>query len=116
MYTGTFELDECAYEPEHIDAVLAELKAHFPGYFKSFVGHAEAAFGEAIEKFETDQVHYQEIFEPDVLEEYEDDPGTFKFTLRHKCPIIHRCLMSPADEMKKYKIRFNSESGNRVPK
>lgn len=102
------------YEPSHIEEVLNEIETNFPAYFASMGKSPQSikkTFEKAIEDFEKEQPSYQEIFDSDGLEEYEDDPNAFKRALKTDCPLIRRCLNSPADEMKKYKISFNSATG-----
>lgn len=108
------DLGERAYEQPHIQAVLTEIGKNFPKYFQSFCPSAAAAnkaFAKAIKDWEQDAPAYEEFLDPDSLEEYEDDPNSFKGDLKKKCPIIRRCLNSSANEMKKYKKSFNLSTG-----
>ncbi len=114
MQKPDVELGDRGYKPEHIRLVLTEIKAHFPDYFRAFcpsAKDAKQAFKAAIDNWERDHPAYVELFDLETLEEYEDDPNSFKSDLRTKCPIIRRCLNSRAQEMKKYKISFNSSTG-----
>jgi hypothetical protein len=111
------DLGERAYEPKHIQVVLTEIGKHFPKYFQSFCPSAAAAnkaFAEAIKEWKQDAPSYEELLAPDSLEEYEDDPNSFKNALRKECPIIRRCLNSSGNEMKKYKKSFNLSTGKQL--
>lgn len=108
------DLGERAYEPDHIQTVLAELGKNFPKYFQSFCPSAAAAskaFATAIKDWEKDAPHYEDFLDLDSLEEYQDDPNSFKNALKKECPIIRRCMNSSANEMKKYKKSFNLSTG-----
>lgn len=63
----------------------------------------------AVEEFESDRQDYLNIFVVDTLEEYEEDPGTFKSTvLKNKCPIIRKTLQNRlAKELDKYRYSFS---------
>lgn len=114
MYKPDMDLGERAYEPEHIQIVLAEIANNFPQYFQSFCPSAATinkAFAAAIEEWEQDDTSYEEFLDPDSLAEFEDDPNSFKNALKRECPIIRRCMNSSANEMKKYKKSFNLSTG-----
>src|SRR5262249_55748023 len=102
---------ERAYEPAHIEKVLAAIRKHFPRYWGSFVGTAREKFREAIATWENEHPDYVDFLAPECLEEYEDDPNAFKGALRSKCPIVRRSLNSPSEEMKKYKKAFHLAKG-----
>jgi hypothetical protein len=117
MQKPDIKLGDRGYKPEHIRLVLSEINAHFPDYFCSFcpsAKDAKQAFEAAIGNWERDRAAYVQLFHLGTLEEYEDDPNSFKSDLRTRCPIIRRCLNSSAKEMKKYKISFNSSTGREL--
>jgi len=117
MQKPDIELGDRGYTPEHIRLVLSEINAHFPDYFRSCcpsANDAKQAFEATIDNWERDHPAYVELFDSETLDEYEDDPNAFKSDLRTRCPIIRRCLNSPAKEMKKYKISFNSSTGREL--
>lgn len=117
MQKPNVDLGERAYEPKHIQAVLTEIGKSFPNYFQSFCPSASAAnkaFAKAIEEWEQDAQSYEEFLDLDSLEEYDDDPNSFKNALKRECPIIRRCLNSSANEMKRYKISFNRSTGKEL--
>lgn len=63
----------------------------------------------AIDKFENDRQDYINIFDLELLEEYEDDLNTFKSrVLRDKCPIIRKTIQNKqAKQLDKYRVDFN---------
>lgn len=111
MHTPDMNLGERGYEREHIDMVLAEIRKHFPAYFATFAPTAKRAFQTAVAEWQEELPDYEKLLDPDSLEEYEDDPGSFKSGIKSRCPIIRRSLNSRADEMKKYKIAFRRATG-----
>ena len=61
----------------------------------------------AIDAFEKDKQNYIDLFDSEMLEEYEEDPASFKSTaLKKECPIIRKTLNSKVKELKKYQIEF----------
>ena len=57
--------------------------------------------------FEKDRQKYRDILDEEVLEEYKDDPRSFKSkTLRRECPIINKTLNTHAKALEKYKQDF----------
>lgn len=114
MYTREPTLNEQCYDPSHIDQVLAAIRKHFPGYWKSFAPSAREKFRGALAEWEDEHPDYFDFLDHDGLDEYEDDPNAFKGALRAKCPIIRRSLNSPAEEMKKYKKAFNLATGREL--
>lgn len=71
-------------------------------------------FAKSIDAFEKDREKYIRIFDADILEEYEDDPATFKsVVLRNECPIIHGTLMAKnAKELDNYRRCFKLSNPN----
>lgn len=63
---------------------------------------------DSIEEFEKDRQSYLDIFDPELLEEYEEDSATFKSEiLRNKCPIIRKTIANKkAKELDKYRYEF----------
>ena len=64
---------------------------------------------ESVNAFEKDRQKYLDIFDEETLEEYEDDPSTFKSkTLKNECPIIHSTIYNKrAKELDKYRAQFS---------
>ncbi len=114
MQTPDMDLGARGYEREHIDTVLTAIRKHFPAYFATFAPSAEKAFEAfqtAVAEWRKELPDYEAFLDADSLEEYEDDPGSFKSCIRSRCPIIRRSLNSPASEMKKYKVAFSRAEG-----
>ena len=111
MQTPDMDLGERGYEREHIDTVLAAIRDNFPAYFATFALTAKKAFKTAVVDWQEQQPDYEKFLSPDSLEEYEDDPGSFKSGIRSRCPIIRRSLNSPVSDMKRYKIAFKLAAG-----
>jgi hypothetical protein len=109
------DLEEKAYEPGHIQQVLAEIKSNFPDYFRSFAKQPlEPVFNLHIEAYEKEQEAYREYLSLEALDEFEYDPNAFKSHTRKRCPIIRRCLMSPDEVMKDYRKSFNIVTGRQI--
>lgn len=64
---------------------------------------------DSIEDFEKDRDDYIQIMDLELLEEYEDDPHTFKSkVLKCECPIIRKTYQNKlAKELDKYRADFN---------
>lgn len=64
---------------------------------------------EAIDSYNGDRQSYLEILDLNAINEYEDDPPSFKNTvLRNSCPIIRSTLQNrQAKELDKYRAEFN---------
>lgn len=90
MHAPDMNLGERGYEREHIDMVLAAIRQHFPAYFATFAPTARKAFQTAVAEWQEELPHYEDLLDPDSLEEYEDDPGSFKACIKSRCPIIRR--------------------------
>lgn len=109
------ELEEQAYEPEHIQQVLTEIEANFPGYFETFAQQPlEPVFGEHIQKYEKEQEAYRKYLDLEALEEFEYDPNAFKSHTAKQCLIIRRCLWSQDEVMRDYKESFGRVSGRQL--
>jgi hypothetical protein len=108
-------LGERAFQPEHIQEVLAEIRANFPKYLDSFEARnnktLEKAFQEAISAYEKEQIRYQKYMDNGALEAFEDAPVAFKKYTRTDCPIIHGCLNAKSEIMDSYRRSFNMAEG-----
>jgi hypothetical protein len=114
MHLGK-ELEKEVYELGHINQVLVEITRTFPGYFEKFKSqNPEALFSSAIKDYEIEQKSYREYMYLLTLEEFEDNPSSFKGHTKTKCPIIRRCLMSNDEVMKQYKFSFAETSGRQL--
>jgi hypothetical protein len=114
MHLGK-ELEKEVYELSHINSVLREMYTTFPKYFEKFKSQSpEPSFSKAIKDYEIEQKSYREYLNLLALEEFEDNPSSFKGHTRTKCPIIRRCLMSNDEVMKQYKISFSETPGRQL--
>lgn len=117
MIVGQDIPDDRLYEPEHIREVFTEMQKGFSAYFDGFAEdpqYLKDIFIQALKDFENERPKYFDLLDRDMLEEFEYDPSTFKGTLRRECPIIRRCLNSPAKVMDKYRARFNETTSDRM--
>lgn len=66
----------------------------------------------AIDEFEKNREKYLSILDLDCLEEYEDNPLSFKDrVLKNECPVIHSTLMNKtAKELDKYRLNFRQSN------
>lgn len=97
------------YELAHIAEVRADMEKGFIFYFMQFASTKVALshhMADALENFDREQPNYQKLMDPESLEEFSFDPGAFKGTLKKECPIIRRCLNSPAKVMDAYRKSF----------
>lgn len=62
----------------------------------------------SIDEFEHDRDSYARILNPEALEEYKEDPNTFKtIVLGTQCPVIRKTLVNrKAKELDKYRLDF----------
>lgn len=103
------------YQPSHIQEVLADMAENFTKYFSQFAPdkiHLAQHFQQAIENFEKERPSYEKLLDRATLEEYEFVPGPFRNTLKNECPIIRRCLNSPAKVMDAYRHSFYQTKGD----
>ena len=68
-----------------------------------------AIIREGIDEFEKDRQSYLDIFDQELLEEYEEDSSTFKsIVLKNQCPVIRKTYANKrAKELDKYRHDFN---------
>lgn len=109
------DLEQKAYDPQHVQQVLAEIKKNFFGYFKTFSDQSlEAIFKTYRKSYEQERSAYREYLSLEALDEFEYDPNAFKSHTRKQCPIIRRCVMSPDEVMKDYRASFNMVTGRQL--
>ncbi|QEK00229.1 hypothetical protein [Treponema phagedenis] len=67
---------------------------------------------QAIDDFEKDREKYEAIFDGETLDEYADNPVSFKsVVLKNECPIIHKTLANRlSKELDRYRAEFNRAS------
>lgn len=117
MKRGSDQLEKAAFEPKHIEQVTSDLRRTFPAYFALYAPDRKALIDRikrVIKEFDKERPTYEKLFDPEVLEEYAYDPNSFKPALQSQCPIIRRCLNSPAEVMDNYRRAFYATSGNKM--
>lgn len=84
-----------------VKAVKTSGKADMSARYKRIIA-------DSIDEFEKDRESYLQIFDMEMLEEYEEDAATFKSEiLRNKCPIIRKTIANKkAKELDKYRYEF----------
>lgn len=93
----------------HVSSLLQSAKkSNYTAKYKSIIK-------EAIDDFEKDRKSYIDIFDEELLEEYEDAPANFKAkVLRDYCPIIRKVMRSKTKEMGKYRHDFSIANPNEL--
>jgi len=117
MYRNKSNLEEEAYDPNHIALVLADMLINFPRYFSEFASDKQKLaerYELAISGFENVQIRYQELFNLDTLDDYTYNPSGFKSDLKKKAPIIKGALFAQTKAMDKYKAAFKETPGSRM--
>lgn len=117
MQKGGQDLTGRGYETGHVANVLSDLESSFADYFRTFRSGdmpLKQRFADALKSFKGEQKHYLDLFHLDALEDYGYDPSAFKADLNRRCPIIRRCLMSPAKVMDAYRRNFYTAGGARL--
>lgn len=78
--------------------------------------HYKRIIIESVDSFLKDQDKYVDIMDLDSLDEYQDDPRTFKSkVLKNECPIIRKTLNNRiAKELDKYRKSFNIADADRL--
>lgn len=102
------------YEPNHISEVIKDMTEGFSLYINKIApdkSHLVLLMKERVEKFNHERDKYFKLLDKDYLAEFEYDPSSIKGTLRKDCPIIRRCLNSPAKVMDAYRKGFNQADG-----
>lgn len=108
------DVEKICYEEPHILKVLGVIKNNFDKYFEKFVDGADkqkkyqSIISKAINEFQSDRQYYEEILNSEDLEEYEDDPTSFKSdVLKNRCPIIRKTIQNKkAKELDLYRANF----------
>lgn len=107
------------YDPDHISTVLVDIEECFSKYLKEFSSTKNALalrLFQAEKDFLTEQPRYFKLLDRANLDEFDYDPSAFKSTMRKECPIIRRCLNSPAKVMDSYRASFNRTSSDTMLK
>lgn len=123
-------------EPDHIALVWGALQRSLPEYWERFVqtarrgdpasrlagrfgsaarpaGSANArviahVFEDAVGKYEKEAEKYRRFFNPSALDEYHDDPNSFKQGLAREVPVIANTLRQRSAELKEWQMHFRA--------
>ena len=133
------ELNEYALvrEPDHIATVWKVIEAALPKYWDAFVnaehdsspaaklaakfgGNVKTkestviakAFEQALDSYEKEAKKYRTFFDPDAMEEFQDDPSAFKQGLTRDVPVIANTLRQRHAELKEWQIHFRAARPN----
>lgn len=133
------ELNEYALvrEPDHITTVWKVIEAALPKYWDKFVtaeqddvpaaklaakfgGNVKTkestviakAFEQALDSYEKEAKTYRTFFDPDAMEEFQDDPNAFKQGLTRDVPVIANTLRQRHAELKEWQIHFRAARPN----
>lgn len=121
---------------DHIERVWEKIAAALPKYWTSLIGrqaskrpaaqlaqHFGSApaspkatvlaepFAAAVQAYEKSALKYRDFFDPDAVEEYEDDPNTFKRNLARDVPVIAGTLNQRRPELQEWQKSFRSAKG-----
>lgn len=122
--------------PEHIAKIWTAIEAALPTYWQSFVegerrenpvaqlaakfGKPVAAkaeiegevlarvFEDAVASYENEAPKYRRFFEPEALEEFQDDPNAFKQALSRDVPVIANTLRQRRPELRQWQYDFRT--------
>ncbi|WP_395644602.1 hypothetical protein [Terricaulis sp.] len=123
-------------EQAHIEKVWADIEAALPKYWSLFLerdssndGTAKlaahfgspppkhsrpapgAAFVAPIQQYEHTAAKYREFFDPCAMEEFADDPNSFKAHLRREVPVIAGTLNQRRPELQAWQRDFHAARG-----
>ena len=113
---------------EHIENITNEIENNFSKYFEEFVNNdslqklsnnlnsvknknnynsiIKSIFIKSIDEYNKEREYYTTFFNNDDMQDYRDDPKTFKNSLSKKCPIIRKCSNSKRPELMEWKKKF----------
>ncbi|MCA8937741.1 MAG: hypothetical protein KDB68_16210 [Planctomycetes bacterium] len=107
---GEFDLIR---KPEHVAKVWAEIESRLPKYWESTLGSmAPFHFIGAIDDYNSEAEKYRELFSAEAMDEFHDDPNSFKQTLMHDVPVTARTLRQKRAELKEWQMHFRRSSPN----
>lgn len=92
---------------------LAKLSAKFGSKAVAKEGAVVAkVFEKAIESYEKEAVRYRQFFDPEAMEEFQDDPNAFKQGLSRDVPVIANTLKQRHAELQEWQMHFRSSRPN----
>jgi hypothetical protein len=123
-------------QPDHIARVWEKIEAALPRYWASFIerqaagrpaarlakhfGAAPTAldatiltetFASTVQAYEKAAARYRDFFDSDAMEEYGDDPNTFKRNLARDVPVIAGTLNQRRPELREWQQSFRGSKG-----
>jgi hypothetical protein len=69
-------------------------------------------FGKSIEEYEKEAPKYRQVFDPDALDEFRDDPNAFKQALARDVPVIANTLRQRRPELRDWQRDFRMARAN----
>lgn len=132
---GEYDL---AKAPKHVADVWSAISRALPEYWKRFVDGERGAdpaaqlatkfkttgakratdrevlapvFERALVDYEKEAQKYRSFFDPGAMEEFQDDPNSFKQGLRSDVPVIARTLRQPRPELAEWQKHFKIAKG-----
>lgn len=124
--------------PDHVERVWATIESALPKYWKAFIGRATTkhaatnlashfggqqskmppigslltqTFVIAVQQYEKEAEKYRSFFDPEAMEEFADDPNTFKNHLAKEVPVIAGTLNQRRPELQKWQRDFRMARG-----
>lgn len=70
-----------------------------------------SSFATAVEKYEKSAEKYRSVFDPEAMDEYRDDPNSFKQSLAKEIPVIAGTLNQRRPELQDWQRHFRSAKG-----
>ena len=128
--------------PDHVEQVWAAIESALPKYWQAFIDREAAkhpatklanhfggqqgktsstgslitqAFATAVQQYEKAAETYRTFFDPEAMEEFADDPNTFKNHLAKEVPVIAGTLNQRRSELQKWQRDFRMARGKDLP-
>ncbi len=124
--------------PDHVEQVWAAIESALPKYWQAFIDREAAkhpatklanhfggrqgktsstgllvtqAFATAVQQYEKAAEKYRTFFDPEAMEEFANDPNTFKNHLAREVPVIAGTLNQRRSELQKWQRDFRMARG-----
>ncbi len=121
----------------HIATVWVEIERRLPQYWQAFVKReaeknpagklashfgakvtgtkdvsvASQSFSKAVQQYEKVAAKYRDFFDPEAMEEFADDPNSFKSHLAKEVPVIAGTLNQRRPELQEWQSDFRASKG-----
>lgn len=129
---------ETILEPAHIEQVCKDIEGALPRYWQAFIDResgkqpanklaahfgkaqgkptspgvlATQAFAAAVQQYERSALKYRRFFGSEQMEEFADDPNSFKLHLAREVPVIAGTLNQRRAELQKWQRDFRGAKG-----